>query len=383
MLLENLFALAAVLVALSRLRGLAPLPRLRVINACAATVLADDSVAIREAEILRAICDTLDCPLPPLLPPTDGSTARRPPSSQPALTGPAPTAMETYVWLTLLSSLFHAFSFTWTRRFSMYSQGRVKTAFYSQFSIGLLTTLMLPFIGLDTFFADPVYPLIMAACVIAGQVLYIEAMRRSDATFVVPLLSIKIFGVAILSALILNEVYGPLVYLGGLGVVVGVFYLNNGTFRGSLPATLMVLLASLLFAGADTIIILAMRKGYSAVELAIYTFTLPALILAPLSPILFRGDWKISKPFANTLLIYAVTHLCGAALLMYAFSASQQVTIVNIVQSVRGLLSIGVVYLMGMLGVLGVERLTRSQLQNRLLGSVIMCVSLTLAVLAR
>lgn len=62
--------------ALSRLRSLALMPRMQVINACAATVLADGSVALREAEILRAICDTLDCPLPPLLPPTGGGTTR-------------------------------------------------------------------------------------------------------------------------------------------------------------------------------------------------------------------------------------------------------------------------------------------------------------------
>lgn len=54
-------------LALSRLRTLALMPRMKVINACATCVLADGKAGIREAEILRAICDTLDCPLPPLL----------------------------------------------------------------------------------------------------------------------------------------------------------------------------------------------------------------------------------------------------------------------------------------------------------------------------
>jgi hypothetical protein len=39
----------------------------RVVVACAACILADDQVTVREVEVLRAICDRLDCPMPPLL----------------------------------------------------------------------------------------------------------------------------------------------------------------------------------------------------------------------------------------------------------------------------------------------------------------------------
>lgn len=291
--------------------------------------------------------------------------------------------MELFIWLTLASAVFHAFSFTWTRRLLIYSQSRIKVAFYSQFTIGVFTTLLLPFIGLDNFMVEPVYPLVMGVCVILGQILHMEAMRRGDATFVVPMLSIKIFGVSILSAIFLGEVYGPLVYLGGFGAFIGVFFLNNGTFKGSMGATLLIITASLLFSVADTLIILAIRKGYSAIELAIYIFTIPTLILAPLSVFIFPNDWKISKPFFSSLMIYAFTHLAGVGLLMYAFMLSEQITMVNIIQSVRGVFSIGVVYLMGRLGMLGVERLTGKQIKNRLLGSFIMCASLTLAVMAR
>jgi hypothetical protein len=39
-----------------------------LIDACAASISADAEVSIGEAELLRAICDMLDCPMPPLLP---------------------------------------------------------------------------------------------------------------------------------------------------------------------------------------------------------------------------------------------------------------------------------------------------------------------------
>jgi hypothetical protein len=39
----------------------------RIVVACTACILANQQVTLREAELLRAICDTLECPLPPLV----------------------------------------------------------------------------------------------------------------------------------------------------------------------------------------------------------------------------------------------------------------------------------------------------------------------------
>jgi uncharacterized tellurite resistance protein B-like protein len=39
----------------------------KLVKACAACVLADKKIEPIEAELLRAIADTLDCPMPPLL----------------------------------------------------------------------------------------------------------------------------------------------------------------------------------------------------------------------------------------------------------------------------------------------------------------------------
>ena len=53
--------------ALQSLNRSAPAVKRRAIVACAACILADRRVTVRESELLRAICDTLDCPLPPLV----------------------------------------------------------------------------------------------------------------------------------------------------------------------------------------------------------------------------------------------------------------------------------------------------------------------------
>src|SRR5262245_3027465 len=53
--------------ALKSLKQSTPAIKRRAIVACAAGILADRQVTVRESELLRAICDTLDCPLPPLV----------------------------------------------------------------------------------------------------------------------------------------------------------------------------------------------------------------------------------------------------------------------------------------------------------------------------
>ncbi|KXU84234.1 peptidase M48 [Paraburkholderia monticola] len=53
--------------ALQTLNQSVPAIKRRIVIACTACILANQQVAVREAELLRAICDTLDCPLPPLV----------------------------------------------------------------------------------------------------------------------------------------------------------------------------------------------------------------------------------------------------------------------------------------------------------------------------
>jgi Zn-dependent protease with chaperone function len=57
--------------ALEELSQTAPKIRQQLVDACAACICADAAVNVSEAELLRAICDMLDCPMPPLLPGQD------------------------------------------------------------------------------------------------------------------------------------------------------------------------------------------------------------------------------------------------------------------------------------------------------------------------
>lgn len=61
--------LAAVDRALSRYDAASPALKKGIMLACAATVMADDEITDREAELVRAIGDALDCPVPPFVQP--------------------------------------------------------------------------------------------------------------------------------------------------------------------------------------------------------------------------------------------------------------------------------------------------------------------------
>jgi hypothetical protein len=54
--------------ALQQLSQVVARERQRLVDASAAAICADAEVRVEEAELLRGICDMLDCPMPPLLP---------------------------------------------------------------------------------------------------------------------------------------------------------------------------------------------------------------------------------------------------------------------------------------------------------------------------
>ncbi len=61
-------SLKAVGEALDELAKLKPGPKRKVVHALANAISSDGQVTVREAELFRAIVDSLDCPVPPLLP---------------------------------------------------------------------------------------------------------------------------------------------------------------------------------------------------------------------------------------------------------------------------------------------------------------------------
>jgi len=64
---KNILNLNTLNQALDELIRLKPLEKPRLLKACAVCITADQMITITESELFRAIADTLDCPMPPLL----------------------------------------------------------------------------------------------------------------------------------------------------------------------------------------------------------------------------------------------------------------------------------------------------------------------------
>jgi len=79
-------SLANVDAALDRLTQASAAAKRNILLACAQTVAADGQVQVREAELLRAIADALDCPIPPFVEAISSSTS----SSRPDAAYPRP-----------------------------------------------------------------------------------------------------------------------------------------------------------------------------------------------------------------------------------------------------------------------------------------------------
>ena len=72
---------------LDRLARLGPLEKRKLIAACTVTIARDGRMTVEEAEILRAVSDSLEVPMPPFLPPRAQASADRPKDQADAASG--------------------------------------------------------------------------------------------------------------------------------------------------------------------------------------------------------------------------------------------------------------------------------------------------------
>ena len=289
-----------------------------------------------------------------------------------------------YILFALASAAIHAVSYVYSKRLLLYTNNPAKVAFFGMFGCGMAGMLAIPFFEFGDLGIAPGYVAAMTLCAVAGNLFLFEGIRRCDASFAVPMMGgLKIFCIAALSAVFLSETYQPLVYVGAAGVVASLFFLNDASFKAPLSGLFFVFMNALAFAATDLFILLCMKAGYRVEQMLLFMFSLPALASLPIAAVVLRGDWNLTLPFARGILRYALLVVAGGLLIVVAISSSGQVTIVNIVQSVRGLLAIIVVYLFGRLGMVGLEKLTTRQVWIRSLGALLMCGSVTLAVVSR
>lgn len=276
--------------------------------------------------------------------------------------------MDTYLWLTLAAALLHAISFTLAKRLWLHSADPVQIMSLGQAACAILALPLMLWVGLEPLRQAPLGIIGLSAGVVLAQFAFTQAMRAGDASFVVGSMGLKLLVVAGLSAWWLDETYRPLVYVGATGAVASLFLLSDSKLPTSAHTVAWVLVTCTLFGTIDVLIVRLARQGVSAAGLTAYVLVGPAVLLLPLLVARVARTWRVDRPFARDLSAYALTQVAGLVLLMAAFSLAGKATIINIVQTSRAIMVLGVVYVLASLGVSGLERLTARQYRWRLGG---------------
>ena len=290
--------------------------------------------------------------------------------------------MEFWALLCLVATAIHGFSTVYSKRLYDLAPYPAQVAFFCLFATGIGSMVIIPFVDFQNPAGHWADILLVGAPFALGHYCFVQANRYGDASFVVPMMGLKVFFVALFAAIWLDEVYSPWVYIGASGSVVGVFLLNGGKRRASPAALLLVLTNCALYAATDIFIVRLFRAGFSAYEVMVYLFIGGALFMLPLAAIVLRGKWRVNRPFMGGLTLFGVGQAGGGILLMMSFGMAQKATMVNIVQSSRGLFAVAAVYMISRFGIKGLEVLNRRQYLTRGMGSALIAGSIVLALIA-
>ena len=291
--------------------------------------------------------------------------------------------MEIYIWAALAGAVLQGFAFAMSRQLLVYSTNRFQIAFYSMLVTNLLALFALPFFNIRGIGPAPQFIVGFSITVAISQILLMEAMKRADASFVVPMLGLKVFVVALVSSLIWDETYSGLVYLGALGTLLSLYFLNDGKLRAPPVAIILVLLAATAFAGNDLFLMSMIRSGYNLGEVTLFSLLGPLLILGPIGMIQTRGALNLNWRYSRALLVYGLFQVASILALILAFELSRKVTMIVIIQNSRALFALLAVWIFARFGLSGIESLHKRQYRLRLMGAAIMVLSLALAVGAK
>jgi multidrug transporter EmrE-like cation transporter len=254
--------------------------------------------------------------------------------------------MLTGILLGLGAATSQSVSYLCSREFVARFKGHaVRLLLLSHVLMGLMSAALLPIVIPDSMPPIADYALPLAGCslfYLAAQGFLFLALKHTDASRISPLLGLKVVILAVISFLFLGQTFSPLQWVAvGLSVSAGWMLNRSG---GSLDARiiLFVIVACLGYSLSDVNIRYLMNEfGHlglahaSAVStclcyLVCGTASLGLLQLLP------RGEsrmWLGAVPFAISWF--------AAMLLLFACFASIGVVYGNIVQSSRGIISIG------------------------------------------
>ena len=244
------------------------------------------------------------------------------------------------------------------------ASGKVRTlpaTFLTQIISGMIavTCLLVWRIPWETAAMPFIFGVVMVA--MTGFILTMAAFAREDASVVGPVLGLKVIALAVLESLVNGRGIGAGVWLGALLSVVGITLISQHD-RWSLhprdllrPGVLMMALAAVIFSSSDMLLKGALNRwhedffavtAYITAGQGLYSVLALAILMRLPGPLPARWgyaptlDWGALREIRWPLLVSAAS-LFGYQLFFFlAFARGQQLTLINILYNVRGLLMV-------------------------------------------
>ena len=217
-----------------------------------------------------------------------------------------------------------------------------------------------------------------------GQAGLSMALRRTESSRVAPMLGLKIVVLAAITAVFQAERLGAMRWAAVFMSTAAAFLINDAGGRIPRSAILAVMLAVLGYCLSDLSIVVLVRRladvGVLAPALGVcLAYVLCGLIALPvvlLRPGFTPRVWRYAAPNAAAWLV--------AMLFLFVCFGLVGVVLGNIVQSVRGLMSVGMAPLISRAGMTEIEaHVPRHVFWKRLSGALLMTAAVALYVLER
>lgn len=293
--------------------------------------------------------------------------------------------------LGLLTALGHSLTYLATRWFTQ-DRGRPTTQLLvlGHVMMGVVSGLALPWLWLDGVGLEARWLWPYAALVfffVVAQSCLLTSLKFADASRVAPLISLKVAVLAVITVVMGARIL-PIQWLAVVLAVGAAFVLNGVGGRMPWKATGLVVLACVSYALADTMILKVIQEGQAisgdrsvlggplwCVGVVYAGTGVLALVLLPVWGSRDCGAWRDALPYTGLWLATMST--------LYATFASVGLVFGAILQSTRGLMSIGLGVLLAHAGWQHLEKKHgASVVGRRLAAAALMTAAVALYVIA-
>jgi len=294
-----------------------------------------------------------------------------------------PPATATIVY-PLLAALLYAFGALVLKRSSDLGVGLWRTTFVANMIVAALFSLLW-LLGGPPLERELLWqPGAIAMCLFVGQIAQFLALERGDVSVAVPVFGLKVILVAFLTPILVGEAVGLRLWIAAVLSVLGVIFLNRKD-AGAAPRALgITLVAGIVGAASFAVFDMLVQKWGPAWGVgrllpcifwinAILSFGLIFRFSAPLSATP-RPAWSWLAGGAALLGVQSIIFVSTLAVYGKATSA-------NIVYASRGLLSVGLVWMIGHWFTNSEQHLGAKVMRWRLVGALLMMSAIVLVVL--